>query len=530
MEASVDFIRGESPMFLYHSKDHVYVVFDPPSIGQYDKDNLDLLETIRLGDESIASLTGFYNYLFIACGSKVHQWDLQQRGVVRTFEAKGDIYTLSIVDGMLYAGGSGDTTAGLVTSWDIRNGRQTWTYDYDSRVTSVLANTNVSYVLCEDKNFYVTNLSRLETEKIPIGACQQSTFMSKSIGDLIYMSSYDCVATYDTRRGETEVYQFTKSSAVLTSDNKFVLYTQDYGTSSIITAAPTNDLSDAINYIYQAENRVVDAVVLDILEYRGYIYVLTESHVIKMEFRSDQIHHDDGEEEPTTNVTIAEDAEEDSEDYTDLTTEKESIGTSRDLESCTNNNLFTLEPYVEDDDPIVVYLPNSKMHFERSVCSTKEEIVQYLESMRDTAIPDNIMTIYTSPKDRNVSGYGGKPTGRIVVKLPVMNVYVTYGSIKKILHSKNRTWYAMPLFGGKRRRVGNLLGIFGPSMNHGQVPGYLIYKLYDKAAITNRTEVNETDSDYPTFLVDNAKTLYEIVGDENINSVFVQGLVKGLVG
>ena len=42
------------------------------------------------------------------------------------------------------------------------------------------------------------------------------------------------------------------------------------------------------------------------------------------------------------------------------------------------------------------------------------------------------------------------------------------------------TFYAIPLFEGKRRRIGNLAGFIGSSMNHGQIPGYLVYQLCTK--------------------------------------------------
>ena len=202
-----------------------------------------------------------------------------------------------------------------------------------------------------------------------------------------------------------------------------------------------------------------------------------------------------------------------------------------DVKSCVNTNLITLDDYTEEDDPIIMYTPNSKMKFEKAICSTKEELVAYFEAFRDSSVPDNIMSIYTTPRDFNVAGYGGKPTGRIVVKLPVNNIYITLGSMKRMLtESSARTWYALPLFGGKRRRVGNLKGLFGSSMNHGQIQGFVIYKVYSKEEIDNKVEVKETQTDYPKFLVENTRTLYEIVGEDGeIDIAFVNGIIDEIV-
>jgi hypothetical protein len=223
--------------------------------------------------------------------------------------------------------------------------------------------------------------------------------------------------------------------------------------------------------------------------------------------------------------------EEDMDDVDSLTSDPMSVTVEvDDVKSCVNTNLITLEDYTEDDEPIIMYTPDSNGKFQKAICSTKEELVAYFEAFRGTSVPDNIMTIYTTPNDYNVSGYGGQPTGRIVVKMPVNNIYITLGSMKRMLHEKTSTWYAIPLFGGKRRRVGNLKGLFGSSMNHGQIQGFVIYKVYSKKEIDNKVEVKETQSDYPKFLVENTRTLYEIVGEDGeVDVQFVNGIIDEII-
>ena len=95
------------------------------------------------------------------------------------------------------------------------------------------------------------------------------------------------------------------------------------------------------------------------------------------------------------------------------------------------------------------------------------------------------MSIYTKPKYNKdiLTGITGKPTTKIFVKLPHNQIYISLLSAYRILHEPNQHWYAFPLFENKRRRLGNIKGIYGASMNHGQIPGFYLYKLYTKEEI-----------------------------------------------
>ncbi|NDA63301.1 MAG: hypothetical protein EBX50_14860 [Chitinophagia bacterium] len=208
------------------------------------------------------------------------------------------------------------------------------------------------------------------------------------------------------------------------------------------------------------------------------------------------------------------------------------------------NNYLTSEDYTDSDysDMYVIKLLNSKNKFNLGTCSTKEELITSLKTdLNFDYAPSNIMCIYTSPIDGNPVGYGSKPTIKIIIKITVGNYFVTLGSVYRILTEPNKIWYALPMFGGKKRRIGNLAGIIGSNMNHGQIPGFIIYKLYTKEEIINRIRVVEDiHIDYPLDdsinnsidnPIDNSITnntlLPELLNNKNINlKTFIKKIIK----
>lgn len=152
---------------------------------------------------------------------------------------------------------------------------------------------------------------------------------------------------------------------------------------------------------------------------------------------------------------------------------------------------------------------------------TNEEILQDQERQLDnyaeqqlSLLPSHIMTIAKRLPNKIADKVGKNtvPSGRFIVRLPVSSqVYVTLGSVKRILSEKDvKTWYALPLFGGKRRRIFNVGGVYGRSLNHGQVPGFKIYKLFTQKEIQKKMDVEETDADYPisSYAFEHLTTLF----------------------
>lgn len=219
------------------------------------------------------------------------------------------------------------------------------------------------------------------------------------------------------------------------------------------------------------------------------------------------------------------DADEEDQRFDNLTYNSDSLNSDEnyyknDNIHCTNNNVFTLESYTKEDEPIQIYMLNNQNKFEISTCITVEEIQHHLTAGKNTIHPSMIMGICT-PRSHS--------TGKIVISLPPNNMFFTYGSIEKILYNTvNRTWFALPLFGGKKRRIGNLDDATLVSSLHCQVPGYRVYKLYSLEEIqSDDLEVKETLSDYPQYLYNEVADKYII--RENITKSFINKLIDDLI-
>lgn len=66
-------------------------------------------------------------------------------------------------------------------------------------------------------------------------------------------------------------------------------------------------------------------------------------------------------------------------------------------------------------------------------------------------------------------------------------------------------------------------------MNHGQIPGFIIYKAYTRKDIEKESlNVKETYSDYPIYLFDNTLTLNEILQNFDVKKL-QNALIKNLI-
>lgn len=228
---------------------------------------------------------------------------------------------------------------------------------------------------------------------------------------------------------------------------------------------------------------------------------------------------------------------EDSNTYDNVTSDMSSIPTvgSNVLNNCLNDSPITLMPYDKDDETelFIIYLKNKDGKFVKGSCLRKDEMKQLLISDRNSFPPSSIMSIYKKPTSYRLidlqTGLSGKPTGKLIIRLPTNQIYVTYGSMKRVLNSTNKEWYALPLYGGLSRRIGNVAGIYGSSMNHGQIPGFPIYKLYTKDEIKSGVVVMENADDYPhIYFHDSMLSLFELVGNIPVQ-VFIRNIIDELV-
>jgi hypothetical protein len=152
----------------------------------------------------------------------------------------------------------------------------------------------------------------------------------------------------------------------------------------------------------------------------------------------------------------------------------------RNCISC--QNPITLEAFEADSadsadsaDLISIKIYNDATEkFGKGQCMIKSDLKEMISSGQGT--------VFSIWKGGDTSGRGGKPTDKIVVKLHIgaVSIYITIASAHKLFHNKDKIFYALPLYGGKRRRVGNLYGRIGVSENHGQIPGFKIYKLFTR--------------------------------------------------
>ena len=191
------------------------------------------------------------------------------------------------------------------------------------------------------------------------------------------------------------------------------------------------------------------------------------------------------------------------------------------------NDYIMNEPYTQEDPPMQIYTLNSKYTFEKSSCLTYDELFSYIGTGKNTKAPEVLQTIYECDFKCEDNGKHSYATGKLIVKIPPNNIYVTLGSIERMIksHTHIKHWYALPLY---KRRIGNLDELFSSSRNHGQIPGFLIYKLFTKEEIKNGITVRETKLDYPIFLYNESKHLHQIIGSE-VTIPFVNGIIDHLL-
>jgi hypothetical protein len=204
-------------------------------------------------------------------------------------------------------------------------------------------------------------------------------------------------------------------------------------------------------------------------------------------------------------------SEEDSEEYSALSVNNNSLGDEyiktghdgncKDKDDwikmhCTScQSPITLEEFSEESisDVISFKLYNEgTKKFGKGQCILRSELKEMLKSG-----DSNLFSIW---KGGDTSGRGGKPTEKVVVKIytGAATIYVTLDSVYKIFHNqkKEKVYYALQMYGGKRRRIGNLQGRIGMSENHGQIPGFQVYKLLTKSEIEGKAKGVEEKRDY----------------------------------
>ena len=194
-----------------------------------------------------------------------------------------------------------------------------------------------------------------------------------------------------------------------------------------------------------------------------------------------------------------------------------------------DSDIVSMEPYeqtsVDNHDLYVIKtLDNYGKFTNVNMCNLKSSLISQLWSNRNE-YPSMIKCIYGKPDDDIVrrtgeqsllNGMCCKPTDIFVIL--VDTILITLQSFIDLISTDTQIWYAVPLYSGKRKRIGNVRGVIGASMDHGQVPGSFIYKLYTKEQILSGIKPEETNL-YP--LND-----FIFFNDNTINYTDVRDLIR----
>jgi len=296
----------------------------------------------------------------------------------------------------------------------------------------------------------------------------------------------------------------------------------------------STDESDIENFTLEqlisiAENNNIDTNGTIRQLYNRILHNLQQS-LRESNSRQSGLHNEDNSDTESTGY------EEDTNDISRITSNENDIENIKQFTSnqCKNEDLIMSEPYTIDtnDDVFIMYVqkPNSNKFNDTGICVSKTEIKEYLKSDLTEDNPKVLMTLWTG-KDLDNSGNYGKPSGRIIIKMPPFNTFVTLGSLEQMIKNDyNKEWFLYPLYNGKRRRIGNLQGSYGSSQNHGQIPGSVIYKAYNKKQILKAIEIKEEYSDYPLFIYDNFRPIQQILNNDNLSiKQLSHGLIKSLL-
>jgi hypothetical protein len=207
--------------------------------------------------------------------------------------------------------------------------------------------------------------------------------------------------------------------------------------------------------------------------------------------------------------------EEDQEVYVPINYKNTVVNSDEKIE-CANDNFISMEPYTSIEDTIQIFTLNNQKEYKTSACIGYDELYSLLKSDMETIMdqkdpmPATLKSIYQIPADGScdTSGRGCIATGKLVIKMPPNNMYITHGSFMRVLSRPEHHWYALPLYGGKKRRIGNVSEIYASSVDHGQIPGYRVYKLFTRQEIeegvvvkakfpnTVEDQMNTYESDY----------------------------------
>lgn len=205
-------------------------------------------------------------------------------------------------------------------------------------------------------------------------------------------------------------------------------------------------------------------------------------------------------------------------------------------------NPITQYNYTQEEwtDLVSIKQLDSNGKFKRGHCISindfKESIKRDLINSREDFNKMNYKTIFSiyKLKNKNLSendlrrGLGTRPTKMLLflLNLPSGSLFIDIESAYKLVNNKTKELYALPLFGGLRRRVGNLKGsLMEISTHHGQIDGYKIYRLLIRSEIENEINV-----DFELQLLNELQSLLQhAYKDDEINTLMISNITNNII-
>lgn len=478
-------------------------------IGSDDilKMNIETMEIIKIykTDEFANPTALFINDSHIFAGYEsgiILQIDISTGEILNKFNYhKEKIYTLFVTNDTLFS----NSADNKLIIFDINNNKKIRILNSNNQLEcNFIVSNNILYYIGNSDNIIIQY--DYINDKIIHNFEYKSPILYIFLHDsfLLISTTDENIISWDTKRNTTiNIINLEAKFDIINLDNNNNLYLANtYNTDVIQINLDQEDDENLQNEIIFSLPGNISGVIPNI--FNKYVIISSIDGTIHI-YENENIHEE----------------EEDTQNFNNLSTNKSSLKLNDYYQNinCTNYNVFTLENYTLDDDPIQIYTLNNQNAFEISNCITIDELTHHLQSGKDTIHPSMLMSICTPRSNA---------TGKIVISLPPNNLFYTYGSIEKIfLNKQNKKWFALPLFGGKRRRIGNLDEAPLIGSLHCQIPGYKVYKLYTQEEINQNIEVKETLSDYPSFLYNNLSKIFEL-GNANITKNFINNLIDNL--
>lgn len=197
---------------------------------------------------------------------------------------------------------------------------------------------------------------------------------------------------------------------------------------------------------------------------------------------------------------------------------------------CANENPITLMPFDNDDTSLItirVQRQDGKF-IKKGMCITRDALYEFAKSDHQNSnfhlyrLPSMFMSnwIQKSPTQPiRANGMGGCAGGKIFVKLPPNNIFVSIKSFMKMMsNTQEKEWFAVPMFDGNPQRIGNMfsmLTVIGTT--HGQSPGFVVYKLHTRAELETQPHLlgkEEKDEYYVPFYKPSSKALTKPITHE----------------